>query len=106
MELLQNGKTKTLPSKSSRRSTLTMVGPNEEKEDNRLMDIFKKYSIETSMHGPKYIFENKRHPFERLFWVIAVSLFAACGSYLIYQVSIQHFHIKIIFTCNSIFSDH
>ena len=55
--------------------------------DNKLVDIIKKYFIETSIHGFKYIFENGRHVFERLFWLIAVSVMASCGFYLIYQVS-------------------
>ena len=63
-----------------------MLDPDEDK-NNKLVDIIKKYFIETSIHGFKYIFENGRHVFERLFWLIAVSVMASCGFYLIYQVS-------------------
>ena len=74
-------KSKTVPLSSK------MLGPDEDEEDNKLVDIIKKYFIETTIHGPKYIFENKRHSFERLFWVVAVSFMASCGFFLIYQVS-------------------
>merc|ERR1739844_242910 len=79
-EILKMRKTvKTAPLSSK------MLGPKEE-EDNPLVDIIKKYFIETSIHGPKYIFENKRHSCERLFWVFAVSIMASFGFYLIYQI--------------------
>ena len=79
---LSNNKTKPFSTK--------MLGPDEE-DDNKLVDIIKKYFIETSIHGFKYIFENGRHIFERLFWLIAVSVMASCGFYLIYQVSFGNF---------------
>ena len=63
--------------------------PNEakyDKEDNKLVDIIKKYFTETSIHGLKYIYEDKRHAVERLFWVIAVTVLGFCAGYLIYQV--------------------
>ena len=64
-----------------------MLGPDDDQEDSKVVDIIKKYFIETSIHGPKYIFENKRHSCERLFWVFAVSVMASFGFYLIYQVN-------------------
>ena len=76
-------KSKTVPLSSK------MLGPDEDEEDNKLVDIIKKYFVETSIHGPKYIFENKRHSFERLFWIVAVTFMASCGFFLIYQVGIH-----------------
>ena len=74
-------KAKTVPLSSK------MLGPDDDEEDSKVVDIIKKYFIETSIHGPKYIFENKRHSCERLFWVFAVSIMASFGFYLIYQVN-------------------
>ena len=70
-------------------------------KDNRFTDIVKKYFIETSIHGLKYICENKRHAVERIFWFIAVLTLTFCGGYLIYQVRNQVFfksQIKILGT--------
>jgi hypothetical protein len=88
-ELLKMRKAKTVPLSSK------MLGPDEDEEDSKVVDIIKKYFIETSIHGPKYIFENKRHSCERLFWVFAVSIMASFGFYLIYQVN--NIYIKAIF---------
>ena len=67
-------------------------------EDNRFTDIVKKYFIETSIHGLKYICENKRHAVERIFWFIAVLTLTFCGGYLIYQVRNQVFlNLKFIY---------
>ena len=74
-------KAKTVPLSSK------MLGPDDDAEDSKVVDIIKKYFIETSIHGPKYIFENKRHSCERLFWVFAVSIMASFGFYLIFQVN-------------------
>ena len=40
-------------------------------EENKVIEILKKYFIETSIHGLKYIFEGGRHTSERIFWIIA-----------------------------------
>ena len=79
-DVMKMKNTKTSPSSSQ---MLVLDNDN----DNKLVEIIKKYFIETSIHGFKYIFENGRHVFERLFWLIAVSVMASCGFYLIYQVS-------------------
>ena len=69
----------------------SIIIPNEARyiekdEHNKCTDIIKKYFIETSIHGLKYIYESKRHAVERIFWLIAVSTLACLGGYLIYQV--------------------
>ena len=61
--------------------------PQNEDEDNKIVDIIKKYFIETSIHGLKYIFEGKRVFIERLFWIIACLSLWTCAILLIYQVS-------------------
>lgn len=58
----------------------------EEKEENKCIEIIKKYFSETSIHGLKYIFENKRHIIERLFWLFASLLMWSLGFYLISQI--------------------
>ncbi len=55
--------------------------------DNKLVDIIKKYFVETSIHGLKYIFEVGRFFVERLYWIIACITLWSIGFYLIYQVS-------------------
>ena len=40
-------------------------------DENKVIEILKKYFIETSIHGLKYIFEGGRHGSERLFWIIS-----------------------------------
>ena len=68
---------------------------DDEERDNKCVDIIKKYFIETSIHGLKYIFENKRHFTERIFWIIACCIMWSSGFYLIHQVCLGFF--KIIF---------
>lgn len=63
-----------------------MFPPDEVQKDNKCVDIIKKYFIETSIHGLKYIFETKRAAIERLFWLIAVGTLWTCGIVLIYKV--------------------
>ena len=57
-------------------------------DDNKCVDIIKKYFVETSIHGLKYIFEGRRHFLERIFWCIAVLTLWCCAIGLIYQVCI------------------
>ena len=55
-------------------------------DENKVIEILKKYFIETSIHGLKYIFEVGRHGSERLFWIISeLFMFILCF-YLIYSV--------------------
>ena len=85
--------TKVAPTIKSRTPSL-LPKMYDEDQDNKCTDIIKKYFIETSIHGLKYIFEGKRNYVERLFWIIACLTMATCGFYLIYQVCI-HFIWKL-----------
>ena len=71
-------------------STLTKIkkfADDEEKDtENKFVEIIKKYFVETSIHGLKYIFESKRHFIERLFWFIACLFLWVFCFYLIYEV--------------------
>ena len=58
----------------------------DEEDDNKCVDIIKKYFVETSIHGLKYIYESGRHIIERLFWVLSFLFMATSAVYLIYQV--------------------
>ena len=57
-------------------------------EENKVIEILKKYFIETSIHGLKYIFEGGRHISERLFWIISELFLWIFCFYLIYSVCI------------------
>ena len=57
-------------------------------EENKVIEILKKYFIETSIHGLKYIFEGGRHISERLFWIISELFLWIFCFYLIYAVCI------------------
>ena len=57
-------------------------------EENKVIEILKKYFIETSIHGLKYIFEGGRHISERIFWIIAELFLWIFCFYLIYAVCI------------------
>ena len=70
-------------SKKKDKMKLSMEPPE---EDNKCVDIIKKYFVETSIHGLKYIFEGGRHLVERIFWCIAVLILWCCAIGLIYQV--------------------
>ena len=80
----------SMPSKDSLYNSQTnKVKPFAEKdEESRVIEIIKKYFIETTIHGLKYIFETGRHFSERIFWVIAVLLLWTFCFYLIYEVGI------------------
>merc|ERR1712018_461822 len=71
-------------------STLTKIkkfSDDEEKDtENKFVEIIKKYFVETSIHGLKYIFESKRHFIERLFWFIACLFLWVFCFYLIYEI--------------------
>ena len=63
----------------------------EEEEDksekcHQFKDVARKYKIETSLHGLKYIAENDRNIFERIFWIVCVLLAWFCAGFLIYKV--------------------
>ena len=77
----------TMFSKKKDQKLFSSRNSMEPEEDNKCVDIIKKYFIETSIHGLKYIFEGGRHFFERLFWCIAVLTLWCCAIALIYQVS-------------------
>ena len=55
-------------------------------DENKVIEILKKYFIETSIHGLKYIFEGGRHVSERLFWIISELFLCILCFYLIYSV--------------------
>ena len=57
-------------------------------DENKVIEILKKYFIETSIHGLKYIFEGGRHISERIFWIIAELFLWIFCFYLIYAVCI------------------
>ena len=74
---------------NSTHSSTSKVKPfAEPDEESRVIEIIKKYFIETSIHGLKYIFEAGRHFTERTFWVIAVLFLWVFCFYLIYEVGI------------------
>lgn len=75
-------------SKVGSASKNSMFPQDSDEEDNKCVDIIKKYFIETSIHGLKYIFENGRHVSERIFWIISCVVLWSLGILLIYQVSI------------------
>ena len=60
----------------------------EKDDENKVIEILKKYFIETSIHGLKYIFEGGRHISERIFWIIAELFLWIFCFYLIYAVCI------------------
>ena len=69
------------------------VGNEEEVGDERkreschqFKDVARKYKMETSLHGLKYIAEDERHILERVFWVTCVLLAWCTAGYLIYKV--------------------
>ena len=67
-------------------------------DENKVIEILKKYFIETSIHGLKYIFEGGRHGSERLFWIISeLFMFILCF-YLIYLVCMISSLDYIIYT--------
>ena len=80
-------------SKKKDKMKLSMEPPE---EDNKCVDIIKKYFVETSIHGLKYIFEGGRHLVERIFWCIAVLILWCCAIGLIYQVCTLTHYLKII----------
>ena len=71
-------------------STLTRIkkfaDDDEKNIENKFIEIIKKYFVETSLHGLKYIFESKRHFIERLFWFIACLVLWVFCFYLVYEV--------------------
>ena len=71
-------------------STLTRIkkfaDDDEKNIENKFIEIIKKYFVETSLHGLKYIFESKRHLIERLFWFIASLVLWVFCFYLVYEV--------------------
>ena len=52
---------------------LQIMSDNESKSD-KLLQTWRKYMGETSIHGLKYICEDKTKPMERAFWIVAVFL--------------------------------
>ena len=72
---------------SKSKKVVSPMLPQTTEHDNKVVDIIKKYFIETSIHGLKYIFEGKRVVLERLFWIIACLTLWTCAILLIYQVS-------------------
>ena len=76
----------TVMFESKKKVKLSMEPPE---DDNKCVDIIKKYFVETSIHGLKYIFEGRRHLVERIFWCIAVLTLWCCAIGLIYQVLIE-----------------
>ena len=60
---------------------------SEPEKDNIYVDTLKKYFVETSIHGLKYIYESKRRVVERLFWLISVIIMTISAAFLIYEVT-------------------
>ena len=65
---------------------------DKEGKSDKLHQIWLKYMGETSIHGLKYICEEKLKPMEKAFWIIAVFLSLVMAITLCYGVSN---HVKI-----------
>lgn len=58
---------------------------------HQIKDVARKFKMETSLHGLKYIAESDRHILERLFWVIVVLMSWCTAGYLIYVVIVNNY---------------
>ena len=65
---------------------LQIMSDNESKSD-KLLQTWRKYMGETSIHGLKYICEDKTKPMERAFWIVAVFLSLIMAITLVHGVS-------------------
>ena len=66
---------------------LQIMSDNESKSD-KLLQTWRKYMGETSIHGLKYICEDKTKPMERAFWIVAVFLSLIMAITLVHGVSV------------------
>ena len=65
---------------------LQIMSGNGSKSD-KLLQTWRKYMGETSIHGLKYICEDKTKPMERAFWIVAVFLSLIMAITLVHGVS-------------------
>jgi hypothetical protein len=74
------------PNSKKKRFQMGLIGSDDENKCDKLTDIGRRYLQETSLHGLKYIVEKARHPSERCFWMVAVSISWIAAFGLISQV--------------------
>ena len=63
---------------------------NKESKSDKLHQIWLKYMGETTIHGLKYICEEKRKPMEKVFWILAVLMSLVLAISFCYGVSSEH----------------
>ena len=62
------------------------IGVEKQKRSTSLIDQFRKFSTETSLHGIKYINEEGRHWGERVLWVLLCIASVVFGCFIFYPV--------------------
>ncbi|KAF4523187.1 hypothetical protein B566_EDAN002445 [Ephemera danica] len=70
----------------------------ENKQEGHLRSYLREFAQGTTLHGVRYVGDNKRHWTERLCWMVAMSLCIAICSYQVFNVYTRWHVSPVIFT--------